>query len=163
MSYQVVYSTLNEGIKMESLIPFVVVAAGIVGLLYIRKNKSSDLIKRKRTFLNVIAIFAIIWGTVVSFLQISNYYHTRQIIESNSYSIVEGIVENFIPMPYDGHMDEEFDVNGIHFEYSDYTVVEGFNNTCSHGGPICTNGQQVRIQYYSKNGKNTIIKIEVEN
>ena len=32
--------------------------------------------------------------------------------------IVEGYVENFEPMPYEGHAQESFDIEGVHFEYS---------------------------------------------
>jgi len=39
---------------------------------------------------------------------------------------------------------ERFVVNGHHYEYSDYVVSAGFNNTQSHGGPI-REGITVRI------------------
>ena len=64
------------------------------------------------------------------------YYQLRKKYRAQQYSVVEGIVENFKPMPYEGHENETFTVNGIRFEYSDYAVSPAFNQTSSHGGPI---------------------------
>lgn len=61
--------------------------------------------------------------------------HTNKLLSGN-YHKVEGIVENFDPMPYEGHKDESFTVKNIRFSYSDYEINGGFNNTLSHGGPI---------------------------
>ena len=57
---------------------------------------------------------------------------------------LEGRVDHFHPMPYAGHDEETFDVNGVKFWYSDYIITAGFNNTASHGGPI-RQGLPVRI------------------
>ena len=69
-------------------------------------------------------------------------------MKNNKYKEVEGYVENFDPMPYGGHKNESFTVNDVKFEYSDFTVTVGFNNTKSHGGPI-DSGKYVRIRYYN--------------
>jgi hypothetical protein len=53
-----------------------------------------------------------------------------------SYEILEGSVENFDPMPYEGHQDECFTVQSKRFCYSDYEVQAGFNRSAAHGGPI---------------------------
>ncbi len=75
---------------------------------------------------------------------------------------IEGEVENFIPMPYTGHMNEEFDVNGIHFEYSDYGSTIGYNNTSSHGGVI-KEGLLVKIGYIQRQEINEIIYLEIKS
>jgi len=59
-------------------------------------------------------------------------------------------------MPYTGHQDETFTVNGVRFSYSDFGVTCGFNNSASHGGPI-REGLQVRIHYVG----NAILRLEV--
>jgi len=73
--------------------------------------------------------------------------------------VVEGVVENFHPMPYAGHDTERFSVAGHRFEYSDYLKTSGFNQTSSHGGPI-REGLPVRITYVPGQ-RNVIIKLEV--
>ena len=60
-------------------------------------------------------------------------------------------------MPAEGHQDETFTVNGIHFAYSDYVITGGFNQTQSHAGPI-REGFAVRIHYVARG--NIIVKLE---
>jgi len=71
-------------------------------------------------------------------------------------SVVEGTVDRFEPMPYEGHRNERFSVNGVTFSYSDYSQDPGFHQSMSHGGPI-REGLPVRISYVDK----TIVKLEV--
>jgi hypothetical protein len=68
----------------------------------------------------------------------------RDSLLNGKYTVVEGVVVDFVPMPYSGHAMEKLNVDGHHYEYSDYNVVAGFNNTQSHGGPI-HQGLRVRI------------------
>jgi hypothetical protein len=76
--------------------------------------------------------------------------------------VVEGPVEAFVPMPVSGHAMEKFCVQSECFEYSDYVLTEGFNNTSSHGGPIKP-GLPVRIAYVDRGTwpRNLIVKLEV--
>jgi hypothetical protein len=70
---------------------------------------------------------------------------------------VEGIVENFHPMPYGGHDQEHFTVGGEQFSYTDFDISEcGFHQSASHGGPIRP-GLHVRIGHRA----GRILKIEV--
>ena len=71
-------------------------------------------------------------------------------------------VENFDPMPYEGHANETFEINGVKFSYSDYIVHPGYNNTKSHGGVIKENGQHLKIGYVYLNETygNIIVYIE---
>lgn len=84
------------------------------------------------------------------------YARAREAYVQGQYSTVEGTVTNFHPMPYSGHQDETFSVNGMQFSYSDYVLIPCFNNTSSHGGPI-HEGLRVRIAYSG----NCILKLEV--
>lgn len=93
---------------------------------------------------------------------------TSEAISKNKIKIVEGKVENYHPMPKEGHDQEKFDVNGIHFEFSDYTLTdEGYHNAASHGGAI-KQGLYVRVNYYEshnddypENYSNVITKLEI--
>ena len=84
------------------------------------------------------------------------YARAKDTYVKGDYSITEGTVANFHPMPYSGHQNETFSVNGVEFAYSHYAVVPCFNNTTSHGGPI-RDGLRVRIAYSG----NCILKLEV--
>ena len=79
------------------------------------------------------------------------YHEHLSALRAGNYSVVEGVVESFHPMPYEGHSYESFRVRGIRFTYSDYTITPCFNNTASHGGPI-REGIRVRVVYRDNGG-----------
>jgi hypothetical protein len=84
------------------------------------------------------------------------YQRATSDLREGRYSVVEGPVTDFIPMPYEGHALESFTVNGHRFSYSDNIMTAGFRNTASHGGPI-REGLYVRISYSG----NLILRLEV--
>jgi hypothetical protein len=77
-------------------------------------------------------------------------------LREGQYSVVEGPVTDFVPMPYEGQSQENFAVNGHRFSYSDYSMTAGLRNAASHGGPI-REGLYVRISYSG----NLILRLEV--
>ena len=58
-----------------------------------------------------------------------------------------GITENYHSAPESGHDTESFDINGVHFEYSYYEIVNGYHKPASNGGVITGNGQHLKIKY----------------
>lgn len=74
------------------------------------------------------------------------YARAKDSYLKGDYAVVEGTVSNFHPMPYSGHEEETFFVNGLRFSYSDYELGPCFNNTASHGGPI-REGLRIRIAF----------------
>jgi hypothetical protein len=90
----------------------------------------------QRWFPRLFLGFAIFW-TVISFAaSFTSYQRALYLMRSGRAQVVEGVVTDFAPMPYTGHAMESFTVNGTRFEYSDYVLTAGFNNTSSHGGPV---------------------------
>ena len=83
-----------------------------------------------------------------------------RMLQTGDYYEAEGLVTDFDPMPSEGHKNECFSVQAVHFCYSDYMILPGFHNAASHGGPIRT-GLQVRIAYRTFNEQNTILRLEV--
>ena len=110
----------------------------------------------EKWFPRVFLGFAIFW-TATSFLATyTEYRGAVHAMRSQQAHFVEGTVSQFIPMPYTGHAMESFVVQGVRFEYSDYAITAGFNNTASHGGPI-REGLPVRIWYRG----NEILRLDV--
>ena len=101
-------------------------------------------------------LFAVFWTIAAGTAVLGGALGAKDALAEGSCQIVEGTVENFHPMPKSGHDTERFDVDGVHFSYSDFIVSPGFNNTASHGGPI-REGLQVRICH--KDGD--ILRLEV--
>ena len=57
---------------------------------------------------------------------------------------------------------EKFQISNIRFEYSDYLITGGFNNTASHGGPIAENIQARICYFYSESEmENIIVRLEI--
>jgi hypothetical protein len=86
----------------------------------------------------------------------SKYHRYNSAYRSGQYSVVEGIVEDFRPMPHEGCECECFRVKAVTFCYSDEVVSAGFNQSASHGGPI-RDGLPVRIAHRD----NQILKLEI--
>jgi hypothetical protein len=103
-----------------------------------------------------IVAFACLWSGLVFSTMLHEYLSLRSAYRKGQFSVVEGKVTNFHPMPYGGHQDECFTVQTETFCYSDYVLTGGFNNAMSHGGPI-REDLPVRISYIG----NTIIRLEV--
>jgi|ERR1700730_5404528 len=82
----------------------------------------------------------------------------QRALKEGRFSTIEGRVTDFVPMPFQGHPDEQFTVSGVRFSYSDYVIAPCFNNTSSHGGPI-REGLWVRLSYQN----HCILKIEAWN
>ena len=101
--------------------------------------------------------FSLLITTLIFFITYRDYSELLEAESSGKLSVTEGKVKNFIPMPVAGHAMESFCVAESCFEYSDYVITGGFNNSTSHGGPI-NEGLQVRVSYLG----NKIVKLEVE-
>jgi len=102
--------------------------------------------------------FAILWTGGAFWQTYSQHLRHAALVEQNQCTIVEGRVQNFVPMPYAGHASESFSVSGVSFRYSDFNVTDAFNNTASHGGPINANSY-VRICYDPQD--NAILRLEI--
>lgn len=73
-------------------------------------------------------------------------------------SVVEGCLQHFHPMPQTGHDEEQIEVGGQVFTYSDYIeTTPAFNRTESHGGPIHADSK-VRLAFSG----NEIVRVEVQ-
>jgi hypothetical protein len=104
--------------------------------------------------------FALFWTTVAFFMTYPAHLRHQALARENTCRVVEGPVENFVPMPVAGHADESFSVAGVPFRYSDFVVTDGFNNSSSHGGPI-SKDSYVRICYDPAG--NVILRLEIRD
>jgi hypothetical protein len=160
MHYQTVFDIAAAGYKSWTFPAFglIFIAIGAV-LVASRKNPPGVWSKRPRAS-NAFAFFflgfAVLW-TATSFLSTYGEYSSLSKADvASGRKVVEGAVTDFKPMPATGHAMERFCVSGACFEYSDYVVTGGFNNTSSHGGPI-HEGLRVRVTYVD----NAIVKLEI--
>ena len=123
-------------------------AFGILGLL---KRKSHQ-------WAYAASLFASAWMLISFSSTYSGHREGRKIYESGNYSVVEGRVDNFHPIPFLSNDRECFSVQRSRFCYSDFVIQPGFNNTSGRGGPI-RSGLPVRVSYVG----NTILKLEIRS
>jgi hypothetical protein len=98
-----------------------------------------------------------ILGSLGFFMSMYGEYRSAQkAFAAHSYSVSEGVVRDFIPMPPGGHSSESFAVNGIRFEYGSGWGSTVFNSEWNKGS--IHNGVEARITYVGRD----IIKVEVK-
>jgi hypothetical protein len=132
-------------------VPFLL--AGTV-LIWLGKRNRWPLSRRLLGYFMV--AFSLFWSLAAFTSTYSEYHELRTAYRNGEFSVVEGTVTNFQPMPYEGHKDECFTVASHSFCYSDFMISAGFNNSASHGGPI-RDGLPVRVSYVGGN----IVRLEV--
>jgi hypothetical protein len=111
---------------------------------------------RSKFFGYFLVLFSLIWLMATLGFPYSQYRRLASAYRSGGYSMVEGEVEDFKPMPFEGHTDECFSVQSQRFCYSDFEIGAGFKNTSSHGGPI-RQGLPIRVFYIG----DTIVRLDV--
>jgi hypothetical protein len=127
-----------------------------IGLLAIRFRAKTRFPKYTVVWGGFFLVFGLLWSIVATATTWSARWKAVHAYETHDYLVVEGSVEDFQPMPYNGHQDECFSVRGQQFCYSDYGIMSGFHQSASHGGPIRA-GLPVRVFYSG----NTILRLDV--
>jgi hypothetical protein len=151
--YQTVFTVLQKSPPwwVSAFVPTAVAALTVLAIVAFVRCKT------RRVAVVVAYVAMVFMAMTLSPAGVSDMYaRARNSYVKGDYSIAEGTVANFHPMPYSGHPNETFSINGVEFSYSDYIVVPCFNNTASHGGPL-RDGLRVRIAYSG----NCILKLEV--
>jgi len=151
--YHTVFTVLQKRMPLQ---PF-----AILGVIFVVVTIAAviTIVRRKAGLVLVLVVYAAFLVVAVSLFPSGlrdMYRNAKDAYIHGRYSVIEGTVANFHPMPYSGHEEERFSVSGVDFSYSDYILVPCFNNTASHGGPI-REGLRVRIAYSG----NCILKLEV--
>ena len=156
--YRLVFDVTREGFRDWWFPAFglIFVALGVMGVIVERRFAARP--RRWPRALGVWAFlsFSMLWTFLAGFFSYREYAGLVSAFEYGTVQYVEGPVQNFVPMPANGHGVERFDVGGRHFEYSHNVASAGFNDTSTEGGPIRP-GLQVRIGYVG----DTIARLEV--
>ena len=160
MHYQTVFDVATAGYNSWSFPAFGLIFIA-VGALLVANRKNLPVQWRQgpkagSLFSFFFLGFAVLWTLISSLSAYSKYASLSKARNTDSLIVVEGVVTDFRRMPVTGHAMEKFCVSGACFEYSDFVITGGFNNTSSHGGPI-HEGLQVRVSYVG----NAIVKLEI--
>ena len=128
------------------------------------RGKNSSAIKRipRYTGFLLAGVFVSLGACFILHGQLEMYRKVIVPYAHGQYEIAEGYVQNFVPMPREGHSNEMFDINGVHFEYSDNNIIVGYHHTKVRGGVIRGNGQYLKVGYvyFNETYGNIIVYIE---
>jgi hypothetical protein len=83
-----------------------------------------------------LAAFTSLWTLLAGTAVVSGWLEVHEALKLHTYRVVSGPVENFRPMPHEGHSEESFTVQGISFRYSDFEITPGYHKTETYGGAI---------------------------
>ncbi|GEM_PF-153733 len=173
----VLYEYNGFSFDTSMLIPFIMTGFAMIffikpELWYVFKqpdNVNNENRKAAKIFVRIFISLCIcsiaLLGSLGFRAQYNMYKKLSAAYKSGSYETTEGYVENFDPMPVQGHKYESFTVGGIDFYYSDYEIIQGYHNSKAKGGVITGNGQHLKIGYVpytdsNSRDQNIIIYIE---
>lgn len=142
---------LNFADYLGNLIPLVCGIAFLYVFIRIIKDKNNTTSRFVKIasgsiclIVSILSIAIFLLVTISMSIEHTNY---KEQIANDNVCVVEGYIENFHPMPYEGHDTEHFEINGIYFEYSDFSIINGYHKSSSHGGVVTHNGQYLKIKY----------------
>ena len=153
MSYSVVYDVSRDSVAISLWFALFLGLAvfGTLGAINWRQRPLS-----RPVLLCAAFVWVSCWASVI-YVQARALSSCRHLLHTGRVKVVEGTVQDFVPMRYLSNGLESFAVSNVRFSYSDFDLSQcGFRNTASHGGPI-TPGLQVRITY----SDNSILRLEV--
>ena len=168
MTYHTVFDAATDGFRAWPFVGVGLVITAVGAALVFAPSVMEELApgglqgSARKVFSWVFFLFALTLLVLVGVANVRSYLEVRSASLNASCTLVSGVVSNFVPMPYGGHAMESFTVGEVPFEFSNYVMTSGFNNTQSHGGPI-RQGLPVEICYIeqtSPNG-NVIVRLKV--
>jgi hypothetical protein len=127
-------------------------AGGCVGLLMAKFKRRGPPVHSGAYFVMAVAILT------TSYVSCHWYISRRDYLKGLSgaqYAVLEGTVDSFQPMYFEGRNEESFTISGCTFRYSDYKATVCFNQPAAHGGPIQA-GMRLRVKFIDQ----CILRIE---
>lgn len=156
MEYRTVFDVAQNGLQW--MVPFLISMSAALFLLLgwaLRKSGDHDLSIKGLIFQGAGGI-GFLFALVFFFAYYSDYLTAKKALLDHDYSIAEGVVSDFIPMPPGGHATESFRVNGVNFSYGGGFGSTVFNSEWNKGA--IRDGVEARVSYRGSD----ILKIEVK-
>ncbi len=156
MEYHTVFDVIQNGVHW--LGPFVIFVAAALFLLIgwvLRQSDERNASARGLIF-HAVGGIGVLGALVLFASAVAEYHEASKLLADRRYSMIEGAVSNFIPMPPGGHGVESFGINGVAFSYGSGWGSTYFNSEWN-GGSL-HDGVHARITYRGAD----ILKVEVK-
>jgi hypothetical protein len=156
MGYHVAFDVAQNGLQW--MVPFVASMCGGLFLLLgwaIRRSGDREVVFKGfwfQLFGGIGVLFALIF--LVS--DWSVYRSASKALSDHDYSVAEGVVSEFKPMPPGGHANESFRIGGVSFSYGSGFGSTVFNSAWNNG--MIHDGVAARIYYRGPD----ILRVEVK-
>ena len=155
MAYRTVFDVAQVGFQWWIPLLIFIFAAMFAGIGWAIRTSSDRGSVTKGLMFQLVGGAGVLLAFVFLVSMYVEYYNGRKALATHTYSVAEGEVTDFVPMPPGGHAIESFAVNGTHFEYGSGWGSTTFNSEWNKG--FIHNGVQARISYVGKD----IIRVEV--
>jgi hypothetical protein len=156
MGYRTVFDVTQVGFQWWIPLLIFVFGALFVGIGWaVRASGDTDSLTKGKFFqiLGAVGMLAAL-GFFTSMY--GEYRNAQKAFAAHAYSVSEGVVEDFVPMPPGGHATESFMLHGVRFEYGSGWGSTMFNSEWNKG--FIRDGVEARITYVGKD----IIKVEIK-
>ncbi len=154
MEYVTVFDASQKGLDWWA--PVFGTSFALIGLHALLRRRDASLHGMRRVGIVLYILFGLGIATLPPLVQSRHRTALIAALREGRAAVVEGRVQDFVPMPWSGHARECFTLQETRFCYSDFAVSAGFNNTRSHGGPL-REGLQVRVHHVDR----VIARLEV--
>jgi hypothetical protein len=156
MGYRTVFDVTQVGFQWWIPLLIFIFGALFVGIGWaVRASGDTDSLTKGKFFqiLGAVGMLAAL-GFFTSMY--GEYRNAQKAFGAHAYSVSEGVVEDFVPMPPGGHATESFMLHGVRFEYGSGWGSTMFNSEWNKG--FIRDGVEARITYVGKD----IIKVEIK-
>lgn len=143
--YVTVFDLLRAGFRDPFFLPGLFFIC-VTGWLLRNRNQIGRPGRSKTIVLVIMFGFSVLWTLTNVAFSYHEYQSLCRAMREGRVSVVEGPVENFVPMSNANKETESFTVRGVPFWYSPSWITPGFRKGSTHGGPIRA-GLLVRITY----------------
>ena len=156
MGYHTVFDVAQVGFRWWIPLLILVFSALFIGIGWAVRTSAERDLSRKGLLFQGIGIIGILVSLGFFAVQYSEYHSDEEALSHHDYSVVEGVVTDFVPMPPSEHSIESFRVNGVRFQYGSGWGSTVFNSEWNTG--FIHDGVQARISYRGSD----ILKVEVK-
>ena len=113
-----------------------------------------------KIFTRILGVFLTVCCLVFAVSYIIEYREYKTRLDNDDVLVAEGYVANFQKFSATEKMPENFEIDGVYFEYSKQDKTNGYHNIAEKGGVITQNGQHLKIKYVAnEEDKNVILAI----
>src|SRR6266568_4122484 len=128
MGYHTVFDVTQVGFQWWIPLLILIFASLFLGIDWALRTSGDKSYSWKGTLFQIVGGLGIL-GALTFFIAIyGEYRNALNAFDAHSYSVSEGVVTDFVPMPPGGHSTERFVVNGVRFEYGSGWGSTTFNS-----------------------------------